>query len=111
MAITIKTLGAATLTATGWADLYTVPATFSALVSSIRLVNQNAATTDAMVLYVKPSGGTARRIHKNNFTLAGNLCLPLEDVVTLGQGDKIQLYIAGPQTPSLAYQINGIERG
>jgi hypothetical protein len=111
MAIIIKTLGAATIsTQPTTSDLYTAPTNKSALVSSVRLVNQNAAPTDAMNLYVKPSGATARRIHKKDFTLTGNLCLVLDDVVTLGAGDKIQLNIPGPQTPSLSYQINGMER-
>ena len=110
MAFIVRTLGATTLTATGLADLYTVPAGRSGIVNSVRLVKQNAATTDALNLYVKPSAAAVRRIYEKDFTLSGNLCQVLDDVVTLGAGDKIQLNIPGPQTPSLAYMVNGVER-
>ena len=110
MAFVVKTLGAATLIVSGTADLYTVPANKSALVSNVRLVNGLAAATTAMNLYVKPSGGTARRIHKKDFTIAATLSLVVEDLVTLGQGDKIQLDIAGGPAPNLGYMVSGVER-
>jgi len=110
MANIIKALGAGTITVTGTADLYTVPANKSAIVYSVRLVNVTAATTDPMNLYAKPSGLTARRIAKKDFTLAATALFLAEDVVTLGQGDKIQLNINGNQSPSLGYMLNGLER-
>ena len=112
MAIYIKSLAQGTIITYGAppVDLYTVPAGRSALINNIRLVNLNGATTDAMNLYVKPAASAAKRIHTKDFTIAANTLLPLEDVVTLGAADKIQLNIPGPQTPSLAYQINGIEK-
>jgi hypothetical protein len=110
MAFVIKALGANTIIVTGTADLYTVPAAKSALVTSVRLVNGTTAVTTALNLYVKPSGATARRINKKDFTIAASMSLVVEDAVTLGQGDKIQLDIAGGATPSLGYLVNGLER-
>src|SRR5438876_7452347 len=106
MAIIIKALGAGTISVSGTSDLYTVPTTGSAIVSSVRLVNGTTAVTTAMNLYAKPSGLTARRIHNKDFTLAAGLGLVLEDVVTLGPGDKIQVDIAPGGSYSLGYMVN-----
>ena len=110
MAFIVKALGAGTLTLTGTSDLYTVPDPKSAIVNNVRLVNGTTAVTTAMNLYVKPSGGTAMRIYKKDFTLAASTSLVLDDLVTLGKGDKVQINIPGPTSPSLAYMVNGLER-
>jgi len=110
MANIIKALGANTITITGTHDLYTVPASGSAIVNSIRLVNGTTAVTSALNLYVVPSGGTARRIHKKDFTLPASGSQILQDPVTLGQGDKVQLNIATGAAPTMGYMLNGIER-
>jgi len=110
MAFIVKTLGAGTLVAASvTADLYTVPSGKSALVSSLRLVNGTSAVTSTLNLYVKPSGANARHIHKPAFTIPASQSVIIEDLVSLGQGDKIQLH-TGSTTPSLGYMVNGLER-
>ena len=110
MAIIIKTLGGGTISAVGSADLYTVGASKSALVHNVRLVNGTTASTSAMNLYVKPSGGTARRIAKQDFTILANGLFVMPDPVTMGTGDKIQINISTGASPSLGYMVNGVER-
>lgn len=110
MANIIKTLKAGNLMGAG-TTVYAVPAGKSALVKSIRLVNGlTTGATTALNLYVKPSGaGTARRIHDRNFTIATKGSLVIDDVVTLGQGDELQIELAGG-SQDLFYMFNGIER-
>lgn len=111
MAVIIKALGAGTITTTGTTDLFPALGTNkSALVHNVRLVNTTAASTTAMNLYVVPSGGTARRIYKKDFFLAANVLQLIDDAVTLGTGDKIQVNISTGATPSLAYMVSGVER-
>lgn len=112
MAIIIKSLGANTITGAGTTTAYTVPASRSALVKSIRLTNGlTGGQTAALNLYVKPSGAgsTARRIHDKNFTIAAKGSLIIEDAVTLGQGDALQIESASG-SQDIGYLINGIER-
>ena len=111
MAIIIKALGANTIGVTGTADLYTVPPNKSAVVYNIRLVNGTDATTHQINAFVKPSSAaqSARRIYKKDYPFVGKASLILEDVLTLGVGDKIQLSV-GNGVPSLGYTVNGIER-
>jgi hypothetical protein len=74
MAFIIKPLGKQTVTSSGTATLYTVPAGKSALVNSIRMVNgDTSAATPSLKLFVKPSGGTSLQIYNVNFTLAAKL--------------------------------------
>src|SRR5882672_1811044 len=111
MAIIIKALGAGSITITGTIDLYTVPTNRSAIVSNVRVVNATTSTTPLLNLYVKPSGSTARRIAKKDFTIAVGSMLLIEDVLTVGQGDKIQIDVPPPgATHNLAYVVSGVER-
>ena len=108
MAFIVKTLAANTLTAAGTTSLYAVPAGKSALVTSVRLVNNGANTPDVTLL-VDPSGSAvARRITKQAYALPVGGSMVMEDVVTLGQGDALQIYASA--TPNVGWMINGVER-
>ncbi len=108
MAFIVKTLAANTLTAAGTTSLYAVPAGKSALVTSVRLTNNGANTPDVTLL-VDPSGSAvARRITKQAYALPIGGSMVMEDVVTLGQGDALQIYVSA--TPNVGWMINGVER-
>jgi hypothetical protein len=111
MAIIVKSLGSGTLTVSGTATVYTVPASKSALINNLRLVNGNSSVSAALNLWVRPSGGASvsRRIYDKGFTLAASESKVIEDVVTLGQGDALQIEL-GNNTQSIGYMVNGIER-
>lgn len=86
MAIIIKALGADTITASGTTTAYTVPASKSAVVKNIRLVNGNTSDTPALNLFVKPSGTPSpMHIHTMDFIIPASTTLVIGDVVTLGQ--------------------------
>jgi hypothetical protein len=110
MAIIVKLLAAETFSASS-KDLYTVPNGKSAIVRSVRLVNGNASPTPTMNLYVKASGAStiARRLHDKDFTISAKGGLVVQDAVTLGQGDKIQLTLASAQG-NTSFMVNGVER-
>lgn len=102
---TIKQLANGQLAAaTG--DLYTVPASTTAIVKTISLVNTNTAT-ETIDLYVLKVEGTARRIIPKNIQLGMRYLLLYDDEITLGAGDKIQ----GSTTTAakVDYVISGIE--
>ena len=108
MAFIVKTLAAGTLGGAGTTSLYSVPAGTSALVTSVRLTNNGANTPD-ITLLVDPSGSAvARRITKQAYALPIGGSMVMEDVVTLGQGDALQIYAS--TTPNVGWMINGVER-
>jgi len=111
MAIVIKALDARIVTASGLTVLYTVPTAKSAVIDNVRLVNNDgAAQTPTMRLEIKPSGGgTARLIHKKDFTIAASGSFVMPDQVTLGQGDLLQLTLNSAAT-GVAVMVNGVER-
>lgn len=110
MAYIVKSLGSNTIVTSGTTNLYTVPAGKSAMVSNVRLTNGNTGPTPALNLQVKPSGSaTARRIYDKDFTISALLNWNMEDAVTLGQGDILQLDV-GSGTQNVAYVVSGIER-
>jgi hypothetical protein len=113
MAFIIKPLGIGSTTVLGSNDLYMVPDPKSALVSSVRLAHGGTVDSLAVNLYVKPFAGdtTARRLIKTNTTIAVGSTFVMDDLVTLGKGDKIQLSVVSGTTPfSLAWMVNGVER-
>ena len=109
MAFIIKALGSGTITAVGSQDLYTVPVPKSALVTSVRLANGSTANAATVNLYAVPSGGGSGRIADKDYVIAVGAMLLMEDVVTLGKGDKIQVVVAGT-SPTVGYIVNGVER-
>jgi hypothetical protein len=108
MALIIKTLAAGNKNATSFHDLYPVPATRSAVVYSIRLVN-SGSNAAAINLYARPSGGSDWRIYERDYSMAAGAMVLVEDPLTLGAGDKVRVEISGT-SPSLDYMISGVER-
>lgn len=109
MALIIKTLGIGNKTISGPQDLYTVPASKSALVTSARLVNVGANSASTSVMVRKSGGATDYYLTKCNYTTTAGASLVMEDPVTLGSGDKLRVDITGT-TPSIDFQVNGVER-
>jgi len=112
MAFIVKALGSGTFTPPtppGTLDLYTVPTLKSALVTSVRLANGSTANAATVNLSVLPSGGGSARISKKDYVIAVGAMLLMEEVVSLGQGDKIQVNVAGT-SPTVGYVVNGLER-
>ncbi len=111
MAFIIKSLGTKTIVFSGTTTtLYTVPTGKSALVNNIRLSNGNpSAASPQLKLQVKPSGGTARNIDDVDFTIGQLASRNIEDVITLGQGDEVQL-ATGSGTTSVTCVLNGLEK-
>jgi hypothetical protein len=109
MAFVIKALGSGTYMATGTKDLYVVPVPKSALVTSVRLANGSTTNSTTVNLSVFPSAGGSARIAEKDYVIAVGAMLLMEDIVTLGQGDKIQMAVAGT-SPTVGYMVNGVER-
>ncbi len=112
MAFIIKALGTGVLTTSGTVDGYVVPANRTALVTSIRLVNGGfLLEAPTASVKVKPSGAAsvARSLTKNLDVPLSALQL-IQDSVTLGQGDAIQISIVFPGLYDLHYSIFGVER-
>ena len=109
MAFIIKALGSGTITAVGSQDLYTVPVPKSALVTSVRLANGSTTNPTTVNLSVIPSAGGLARISEKHYVIAVGAMLLMEDIVTLGQGDRIQMLVAGT-SPTVGYIVNGVER-
>lgn len=108
MAFIIKSLAANTAGA-GTTVLYSVT-TSASMVTSVRLVNANASYTASVNLYVRKSGSaTAQRIAKQNSILGIGTMLLVDDALTLGPGDQVELNTAGT-SPSVGYLVNGFEQ-
>ncbi|MBI2928465.1 MAG: hypothetical protein HYY24_22580 [Verrucomicrobia bacterium] len=109
MALIVKTLAAGNANQSGDNTLYTVPPSKSAVVYNMRLVNAAATATTAN-LKVKPSntGLPTARIYKKDHVLAVGAMLLVEDPLTLGQGDKVQLNLSGGLSAN--FTVNGVER-
>ena len=87
-------------------DLYTVPGSTQAVIKTITYVNTNASAEDVN-LYIKPSGGTARRIIPKDMSLGAAYLMVYDDEITLDAGDKIQ---GDAQSASMVdYVISGVE--
>lgn len=92
MATTYKVLGQSKPTAATNADLYTVPSSTNAVVSTINVVNLNASA-DTVRIAVRPNGSTLADEHyliydlslagKSSFTFTAGLTMDAADVVTV----------------------------
>lgn len=105
MTLAIKQLAQGQLpSSTG--DLYTIPAGTQALIKTIKLVNTSTGT-ETVNLYLKPSGGTARRIIPRDLQFQAGYLLVVDDELTLEAGDKLQ----GDTTTAskVDYTISGVE--
>lgn len=111
MAFIIKALGSNNITTVGTTPLYTVADPKSAIVSSVRITNISTLNAATVNLQVKASGGatTARQIAKPNFVINVGAMLLMEDLVTLGKGDRIQVVVSAT-SPNLDWMVIGLER-
>jgi hypothetical protein len=110
MALIIKTIASGTIaTGGGTVDLYTVPTGKSVLVTSVRFAN-NGPSGASITLLVRPSGaGTSRRLSANLVPLGVGNAVVMEDAVTLGQGDKLQVFPSA-SSPGFDWMVNGLLR-
>ena len=107
MAITYKVLGQSNPLATTATTLYTVPAATSAIVSTITICNQ-AAASDFYRIAIRPAGATLDAQHY----IAYNGAIPAYDTISLTIGitlattDVVTVY-AG--TATLSFNLFGSE--
>jgi hypothetical protein len=103
---TPKNLGQGQLAAaTG--DLYTVPASTSALVVKVSLVNTDTVSR-VVNLYVKVSGQTARRVTPKDMSLGAGFMAETTEYYTLGAADKIQG--DADVASKVDYVVSGVEQ-
>jgi|APGre2960657373_1045057.scaffolds.fasta_scaffold01808_2 hypothetical protein len=107
MAITYKVLGQINPSAATATTLYTVPATVSAVVSTIVMCNQ-AATATTFSLLIRPAGATADTKHYLNFNTAisANDMIPLTLGLTLAPTDVLT---ASSASGSVSFSAFGAE--
>lgn len=105
MAFVTKNLGQGQLPSS-IGDLYTVPGATTAIIKSISYVNTDSVTRTAN-LYVLKSGTTARRIIPLALSMSTGDTMLLDDVLTLGAGDKIQGDASAATV--VDYIISGVE--
>lgn len=88
-----KVLGQSKPSAANAADLYTVPASTDAVVSTINVVNLNAAS-DTVRIAIRPGGATLADQHYviYDLTLAGKSTFTYTAGVTLDTTDVITVY-------------------
>lgn len=99
---TYKVLGQAVLAALGtWVDLYTVPASTQAVVSTLAVVNRGT-TSGQVRIAVRPGGAALANQHYLAYdaTVDPSDLLALTIGITLGGGDVISLYSANITTLS-----------
>jgi len=88
------------------AAIYTVPAATRVIVSTITLVNENAANR-TVNLYILPSGGASRRILPVDMPLEAESMWIHSDEFTLGPGDAIEGDAS--VAADVDYTISGVE--
>jgi hypothetical protein len=90
MAITYKVLGQAAPADTNNANLYTAPTATQAVVSTISVTNDTAASATFRI-YIRKNGAAAAAVNTLYFDtpLAGNSTLMITAGLTLGPGDII----------------------
>lgn len=89
MATTYKVLGQIIPAANASTTLYTVPSTVSALVSTIMICNQDAATTFSLAIQPSGVGITTKHYLNYNTAIAANDTIPLTLGLTVGPTDVI----------------------
>lgn len=106
MAATIKNLANGQLPAAK-GTLYTVPASTSAVVLVVVIVNTDVVDR-AVNLYYKKAAGTSRRLLPVDTLVVTKTKLTMEDKITMGAGDVIEGDAAAATV--VDYVISGVER-
>jgi hypothetical protein len=107
MAIVIKNLYQGQLPL-AVSDLYTVPASTTAIVREIRLVNTDVSTRLVNLYYQKASVGVDRRLIPVDLSIDAGDSAQEETVITMGAGDKIRGNCDAATVVDVV--ISGIER-
>jgi len=107
MATTYKVLGQSNPSATTATTLYTVPASTSAVVSSLNICNQ-AATTATFRIAIRPAGATlaSNQYLSYDTTVAANDTISLNIGMTLATTDVITVYAS---SATLSFILFGTE--
>lgn len=107
MATSLKTLGQLSPTATILTDLYVVPASTSAVCSSIFVCNRSSNDTSFRIAVTK-SGETTSDKHYIYYdvVIAGNDTFVSTTGITLAAGDKVSVYAA---LATLSFNLFGQE--
>jgi glucose-6-phosphate dehydrogenase assembly protein OpcA len=107
MATIYKVLGQADTSATTATNIYTVPSSTEAIISTIVVANR-ASTAASFRLSVRPNGETQSNKHYLAFDvpIAGNDSTTLTLGITLGDTDVITAYAS---TTNLSWNVFGTE--
>ena len=109
MANAYKILGQLAPVANTLSTLYTVPASRSAVISSINICNQSTTSAQDVRIAIVPSGATVNSYHY----VAYGLPIPYSDSINLALGltmaanDSIQVY--ANNTTSVSFAAFGLE--
>ena len=106
MPISIKSLSDGQL-ANAKATIYTCPALTTSIVRLISFVNTGAGAR-TVNLYLKPSGGTSRRLIPVAMSMAAGNSMEYTNVLTLEAADVIEGDAS--VTAEVDYVIEGVER-
>jgi len=107
MATTYKVLGQANPAATTLTTLYTVPASTSAVVSTVTITNQTStAATYRVSVRVAGAADTPKQYVAYDISLPGNATDTLTLGVTLGAADVISVYAS---STTLSFNAFGSE--
>src|SRR5690242_14707364 len=109
MALTIKNLAASVVT-TATQTLYTAPTSpvRSALVKNIMLTNIHTAAI-TLDLRIK-SGGSSYHIAPPTLNVPPSATIVIDQEVTLGSGDLIEVANVSNTASKIEYVLNGLER-
>ena len=108
MAVTYKVLGQAAPTGTTNVDLYTVPSSTNAVVSTINVTNLTG-TEATFSVYVRVPGATAASANTllKDVSLAANSLFSATQGITLGAADVLTVSTA--TADALSFQVFGSE--
>lgn len=87
-------------------NLYLVPASTTAIIKTITLVNTDSVTR-TVNLYLLKASGTARKIIPVNLSLAAGYSLETNEEYTLGAADSIQGDASAATV--VDFTVNGVE--
>lgn len=106
MAETLKVLGQSKPLATTLTDAYTVPALTTAVVSSIVICNQGAATSFRISVAVAGLADTAKQYLFYDTAIAANTTYTVTIGISLGAADVVRVYNT---LATLSFNIFGVE--
>ncbi len=107
MADTAKTLGQSNPAAVTLIDLYTVPAATSAVIGSIIICNQAAASaTFRISVAVAGASDTAKQYIYYDETVPGNKTFIATIGITLATTDVLRIYAS---TANISFNLSGVE--